>query len=184
DLAPDTTSRVISFVANDGALSSTPANKTVTITAVNSAPVVTTTAGTTAFVEDAGPVVVDSGVTVTDVDSTNLASATVTITNVQDAGLEGLAATACGAFTVGGSGTPTLTITGSQTPATYQTCLASVTYNNSSNTPNPTTRVISFVANDGAASSTPATKNVSVTGANDAPIVVTTAGNTAFVEDG
>ncbi len=181
---PNTTTRVISFVANDGALSSAPANKNVTVAAVNDAPVVTTTAGTTAFVEDAGAVVIDSGVTVTDVDSANLASATVTITNVQDSGAEALTATACGAMTVGGSGTATLTITGSQPLATYQSCLQSVRYNNSSNNPNTTTRVVSFVANDGALSSAPANKNVSVTGVNDAPVVTTTAGNTSFTEDG
>src|SRR6185295_17283034 len=45
------------------------------------APVVTTTGGTTTFTEAGGPVVVDGGVTVTDADSPNLASATVTITN-------------------------------------------------------------------------------------------------------
>jgi hypothetical protein len=184
DLAPDTTNRVISFVANDGALPSNTANKTVTITAINSAPAVTTTAGTTAFVEDAGPVVVDSGVAVNDVDNPNLASATVSITNVQDVGLEGLAASACGAFTVGGSGTATLTISGSQPLATYQSCLQSVTYNNASNNPNTTTRVVRFVVNDGALNSNNGDKNVSVTGANDAPVVTPTAGNTAFTEDG
>jgi hypothetical protein len=185
DLAPDTTNRVISFAANDGALPSNTANKTVTVTAVNSAPTVTTTAGTTAFVEDLGPVVVDSGVTVNDVDNPNLASASVTITNVQDAGLEGLAATACGAFTVGGSGTATLTITGSQPLATYQTCLQSVTYDNASNNPNTTTnRVVRFVVNDGALNSNNGDKTVSVAGTNDAPIVTPTGGNTAFTEDG
>jgi hypothetical protein len=184
DLDPGTTARVISFVANDGALPSNTANKTVTVTAVNSAPVVTTTGGTTAFIEDAGAVVVDNGVTVTDVDSANLASATVTITNLQDGAFEQLNATSCAGLTVGGAGTSILAISGSQPPATYQTCLRSVTYNDTSDTPNTTTRVISFVASDGAASSAPATKNVSVTPSNDAPIVVTTAGNTAFTEDG
>src|ERR1051325_10640620 len=53
----------------------------------NTAPVVTPTAGATTFTEDGPAVVVDSGITVTDADSPNLASATVTITNPQDGAL-------------------------------------------------------------------------------------------------
>jgi hypothetical protein len=180
---PGTTARVISFVANDGALSSTPANKTVTVAAAADAPVVTTTAGSTAFTEDGGAVVVDSGVTVTDVDSTNLASATVTITNPQDGASEVLAASACAGLTVT-PGLNVLNISGSQPVATYQTCLQSVTYDNTSQNPGTTARVVSFVANDGSASSTPATKTVTVAAVADAPVVTTTGGTTAFTEDG
>src|SRR5262249_29042209 len=156
--------------------------KTVTVTSVNDAPVVATTGGTTSFTEDGGAVTVDSGVSVSDVDNANLASATVTITNPQDGSAAVLAATSCGGLTV----TPalnTLSISGSATVASYQTCLRSVTYNNSSQNPSAVTRVISFVVNDGAASSAAATKNVSVTPVNDAPsftspITYTTPGNT------
>ena len=55
------------------------------------APTVATTVGVSAFTEDSPPVVVDAGVTVGDVDNANLASATVTITNVFDTNLETLA---------------------------------------------------------------------------------------------
>ncbi len=180
---PGTTARVISFVANDGAVSSTPATKTVTVTSVPDAPVVTTTIGSTSFTEGGGAVVIDSGVTVTDIDSANLASATVTITNPQDGASEVLAASACAGLTAT-PGLNTLSITGSQSLATYQTCLRSVTYNNSSGNPNTTARTISFVANDGAVSSTPATKTVTVTALPDAPVVTTTGGTTSFTEDG
>jgi hypothetical protein len=180
---PGTTARVISFIANDGALSSSAATKTVTMGAVADAPVVTTTAGTTSFTEDGGAVVVDSGVTVTDADSTNLASATVTITNPQDGASEVLGATACAGLTVT-PGLNTLSITGSQPPATYQACLQSVTYNNSSQNPGTTARVISFVANDGTTSSSAATKTVTVAALNDAPVVTTTGSTTSFTEDG
>src|SRR6185436_14262653 len=137
----------------------------------------------TAFTEDGGAVVVDSGVTVTDVDSANLASATVTITNPQDGASEVLAATSCGSLIVT-PGLNTLSITGSQPPLVYQTCLQSVTYNNTSQNPGTTARVISFVANDGALSSTPATKTVTVAAVPTPPVVTTTAGTTAFTEDG
>ena len=57
------------------------------------APEVTTTAGTTAFTEDGGAVVVDGGVTVTDPDDTNLESATVSLTSAPDGAAETLNAT-------------------------------------------------------------------------------------------
>jgi hypothetical protein len=136
---------------------------------VNDRTVVTTTAGTTVFVEDGGPVVVDAGLTVSDTDSPNLASATVTITNPQNGAAEVLAATACAGLTVT-PGLNTLGITGSQPPAAYQSCLRSVTYDNSSQNRATTPRVLSFVANDGTASSAVANKTVSVVGTDDPPV--------------
>jgi len=181
---PTTTSRVLAFVANDGTSNSNTATKTVSVTAVNNAPVVTTTGGTTSFTEAGGAVVVDAGVTVTDVDNTNLASAAVTITNLLDSGSEVLAATTTGTSITAVYAAPTLTLTGSDTVAHYQQVLRSVTYNNTSQNPTTTTRVISFVANDGTANSNTATKSVSVTAVNNAPVVTTTGGATSFTEAG
>ncbi|HEX3528831.1 MAG TPA: Ig-like domain-containing protein [Thermoanaerobaculia bacterium] len=181
---PSTTARSISFVANDGTANSTPALKSVAITAVNQAPVVTTTGGVTAFTEGGGAVVVDAGVTVTDVDNANLASATVTITNLLDSGAEFLAASTGGTSIVAVYAAPTLTLTGSDTLAHYQQVLRSVTYNNTSQNPTTTTRSIAFVANDGTANSNTGLKSVSVTAVNNAPVVTTTGGATSFTEDG
>ena len=64
-------------MVNDGTLDSNTAAKTVSVTAVNDAPVLAASGGTTAHTENV-PVVVDSGITVTDADSANLASGTVT----------------------------------------------------------------------------------------------------------
>jgi hypothetical protein len=180
---PGTTARVVAFVANDGTASSTAANKTVSLGAVDNAPVVTTTGGSTAFTEDGGPVVVDSGVTVSDVDSANLVSATVTITNPQDGAAEVLAATSCAGLTVT-PGLNTLGIAGSQPLATYQTCLQSVTFDNTSQDPATTPRIVAFVANDGTSSSSAANKTVTVGAIDDAPVVTTTGGTTGFIEDG
>src|SRR5262249_31749731 len=91
--APNTTARVIRFVADDAALASANAAKPVTVTAVNNAPVVPTTGGTTAFTENGPAAQVDSGLAVTDADSPNLASATVTITNLQNGVAESLSFT-------------------------------------------------------------------------------------------
>ncbi len=81
---------------------------------------------------------------------------------------------------------PTMTLTGSATKANWQTALRSITYNNTSNTPNTGNRTINFVVNDGSANSNTAAKTVSVAAANDAPVntvpgAQTTAMNTAKV---
>ena len=61
-------------------------------------------------------------------------------------------------------------IAGSQPIATYTTCLASVTYNNSSQNPTaPPSRIVRFVVNDGALASNNGDKTVSVTPVNDLP---------------
>ncbi len=180
---PGTAARTISFVADDGIVASPPASRTVTVAAVNDAPVVTTSGGATAFTEDAGPVMVDGALTVSDVDDANLASATVAITNPQDGASEVLAASACPGLVVT-PGPNSLTVTGSQPVAAYQACLRSVAYDNASQNPDATPRTVAFAVNDGTAGSAPANKTVTVTAVDDAPVVTTTGGATAFTEDG
>ena len=76
---PSGTDRIISYTVNDGAVDSAAATATVHVTPVNDAPV-TTAGGTLNYTENQAATVIDSGVTATDVDSANLASATVAIT--------------------------------------------------------------------------------------------------------
>ncbi|MBV9549560.1 MAG: hypothetical protein JO256_07800, partial [Alphaproteobacteria bacterium] len=133
-------------------------------------PVVTTSGGTTAALEQVA-IAVDGGLTVSDADSPNLASATVSITG-GFAGSEDLLS-----FTnqngISGSynsATGVLTLSGSSSVANYQAALRSVTYTDQSDTPNTANRTISFSANDGTLSSNIGTKTVSVTAVNDAPV--------------
>ena len=152
---------------------SAPATVTINVEPPNSPPVLTASGAIPIFIENGPPVVavaIDGGITVTDPDvtDTNLESATVTINNPQNGAAEVLAATACGGLTVA-PGLNSLNITGSQPIATYQTCLRSVTYSNSSQNPNTTTRIIAFTANDGTATSNPALVNLTVNAVNDRP---------------
>ena len=91
--------------------------------------------------------------TVTDVDSATLASLTVTITNLLDTGFETLATDVTGTSIVANyavaPGTGTLTLTGPDTLANFQTVLRKVMYLNTGTSPDATPRVIEFVANDG-----------------------------------
>ncbi|MFM1749711.1 MAG: hypothetical protein RLZZ188_3377, partial [Verrucomicrobiota bacterium] len=130
----------------------------VTVTAVNDVPLVdldATASGTGYSVSythgtDAVPLAAAS-VTVTDVDSPTLASATVTLTNPKTGDV--LATTTLPAgitATVSGS---TLTLSGAASPSTYQTALRAVTFANPAGNADTTTRVINVTVNDGTASS-------------------------------
>ncbi|MFM7097610.1 MAG: tandem-95 repeat protein, partial [Gemmataceae bacterium] len=148
----------------------------------NSPPVVTTSGGVTAFTEGNNvtsiPVVVDAAITVNDSDNATLSSGSVAITGAFQTGQDVLAFTNVPA-TMGNiigtfnalTGVLSLSSAGATaTLAQWQTALRSITYTNSSNTPNTSTRTISFKVNDGASDSNLATKQVSVTPVNDTPM--------------
>ena len=89
---PNTSNRTISFQVNDGALNSNLGTQTVSVAAVNDAPVVTTAGGTTAATEQVA-VAIDPTVTVTDPDNTTLVSGTISITGNFQSGQDVLALT-------------------------------------------------------------------------------------------
>src|SRR5205807_7897074 len=75
------TSKTVQFKPNDGSLDSNPATKGLSITPVNDAPTVTTTATDLAYTEGDGAVAADPGITVSDPDSANLSGAKVSISS-------------------------------------------------------------------------------------------------------
>jgi hypothetical protein len=176
------TSRTISFLVNDGTDDSNTATKNIAITPVNDPPVVTTSAGTTAYTEHASAVAIDAALTVSDPDNANLASATVsigagfqpgdTLTFVDTPSITGLYNT--------GSGV--LSLSGSDTVANYQAALRSITFASTSDNP-PATETISFLVNDGTDPSNAATKDIAITPVNDPPTVTTTVGSLAYIEN-
>ncbi|MEA2478371.1 MAG: hypothetical protein QOJ07_293, partial [Thermoleophilaceae bacterium] len=186
---PDSTDRSIAFQATDGSDASNVATKTLTVTPVNDAPVVTTSSGSATFNEDLGPVVVDPGVTVSDVDSTMLAGATASITANFNSAQDVLSFTPPAGSTITGSyasGSGVLTLTGSGTAQQYQDALQSVTYANTSQGPTTGTRTVSFQVSDGAAFnplSTAKTRDVNVVGVNDAPVLGQSSTSTTFTEN-
>jgi large repetitive protein len=182
----------------------------VSITVTNVAPVVDLNGppagigfGPASFTEGAGPVaIVDPAqLTVTDADSTQLASATIVLTNLLDAGAETVtvvcpdlspgcsgAILAADVVSTPAAGTFTLAITRVAPLADYQALLRTLRYNNSS--VNPTTtpdRDITVTVNDRIADNAPvAHAAVTVTADNNAPTItapmsVTTPTNTARI---
>ncbi|WP_218964184.1 hypothetical protein, partial [Nostoc linckia] len=180
---PTTTPRTISFLVNDGSSNSTAVTRNINITAVNDAPVAVATNSAVSYTENANTAI-DSAITLSDTDSSNLASATVSISSGFVSGEDILAFTnqngISGSYN---SSTGVLTLTGSSTVANYQTALRSITYSNSSDNPTTTPRTISFLVNDGSSNSTAVTRNINITAVNDPPVAVATNSAVSYTEN-
>ncbi len=175
--------RTVTWVLDDGSGSfnlSTPVTSTISVTNVNDAPTLSNVATSQSYTEEGPATTLSSAVSVSDPDNVNLASATVKIiggTFVGDGDV--LAATTTGTSITASynSSTETLTLSGADTLAHYQTVLDSVAFNAGENPndygSNPT-RTLTWVLNDGSASnnlSTPVTSTVSITNVNDPPTI-------------
>ena len=142
-----------------------------TITAVNDAPVAANIENTdAAYVENAAPVQVTNAITFSDVDDTDLESATVQITGGFVSTEDVLAFTS--QFDINGTYndvTGILALSGSATLAEYQTVIRSVTYANTSDNPNTADRTVSFTVNDGDLDSNTQTRDITIEAVNDDP---------------
>lgn len=159
-----------SFTVNDGTVDSNTALVSVTVVAVNDPPVLTA-GNTLAYTENDPATVLDPTVTVSDVDSVSLTSATVQITGNYQNGQDVLSfvntPNITGSFT---AATGTLTLTGTDTLSNYEAALRSVTYQNTSDTPTTLARTVTWIGNDGTSDSLPVTSTINVTAINDAPV--------------
>src|SRR5258708_27873053 len=89
---PSTSARTVSITENDGTANSNTVTSTVNVAAVNDAPVLAT-GSTLNYTENAAATAVNTALTVTDVDSGTLASATVSITGGLASGEDALSFT-------------------------------------------------------------------------------------------
>ena len=153
-----------------------------TIAPANQPPVVTTSAGTTAFTEGAdapsAPVAVDPNITVADPDSA-IFNGTVQVTNGV-AGEDVLAfvnndSTLYGNIQqVNAPGGAVIQLESSGSTATleqWQNALRSITYTNSSENPTTTDRIVTFTLTDGTDVGNDATRTVTVAASNDSPTI-------------
>ena len=170
------TAKTIRFVAGDGDDDSLPVTRSVTVTRVNDAPTISTTAAALSYPENAGPLAADAGATITDPDSTQIQGAVVQITGNHVQAQDTLAfANQLGISGAYDDATGTLTLSGTATLASYQAALNAVTYENVDDQPFPLTRTLSFRVTDAeGADSAPATRDVTLGPANDAATVTTT----------
>ncbi|MBF0154364.1 MAG: DUF4347 domain-containing protein, partial [Magnetococcales bacterium] len=173
--------RAISVIVNDGGVDSAPDPGSITVTPVNDPAMVTTSAGPWTFTENDPATIVDAGLTVADSDNATLTGATIVISGNYRNGKDVLSFTPVGAITgVWNAGTGTLTLSGNDTLARYQTALRSVKYQDTSNDPNtaagtaPLSRTIDFRVNDGSGPGAASSVTVSVQPVNDAPVLTVT----------
>jgi hypothetical protein len=178
--------RTVSFQANDGGATdnlSDTVTRDIAITATNDAPSVTTSAGSTPYtIGDTAGVPVDGDLSVADADNANLEGAQVSISAANlESGDELVFATQLGISGAYDSGTGVLTLSGTASPADYQTALRSIKFRHTGSSP-AASKTVEFKVDDGDAESAPATKDIALSAPppNEAPVVTTSTGNTSY----
>ena len=142
------------------------------VTAVNDAPVIATSSGTLATTENAAATAIDTGLNLSDADNTSLLGATISISANFASGQDTLVfANQNGISGSWNAGSGVLTLSGSATLAHYQTALRSVAYANTSDDPSSALRTVSFSVSDGLLTSNVAARSLSVASVNDAPTI-------------
>ena len=122
------------------------------------------TSYTTNFVEGGSAVSIsDVDILITDVDSTNIQSATITLTNFETGDLLNVGGLPPGiSASAYNPATGVVTLTGSASLADYQTAIQAIQFENTGSGSN-TSRVIDVVVNDGSNNSNTATTTINVT---------------------
>ena len=139
----------------------------------NLAPTVAASSGALAYVENNGARVLHAGFTASDPGIANLAGATLQMMGGYAAGEDLLAFVNSNSWGITGkwnAASGTLALAGSSSVSNYQAAVRSVTYQNTSENPSPTTRSVTIVVNDGVLSSLLATRQITVTPVNDPPV--------------
>ena len=185
-VTPNTATRTISFTVIDAsAVTSNTATRTVTVTDTDQTPIVATGGGATNYVAGAGAVIVNPGVSVTDLDNATQSSATVSIASNFHSGEDVLAFTNSNATTFGNIGatydsaTGVLTLTSAGATATdaqWANALSAVTFSSSGT--HFGNRTISFATSDGTKTSATANATLAVL---DQPHLTTDTGSASFV---
>lgn len=184
---PTNGDRTFSFVARDaGGTDGPPATSTISVTAVNSAPVESGIEGTNlAYSENDPATPITDTIAISDFDDTNIESAVIEITSNYANGEDILAFV--DTANISGSWNATLgqlTLSGTDTLANYELALRAVTFQNLSDNPSTATRTVSFTVNDGDDISNIQTRNIDIAAANDAPVAGTIEGtNLVYTEN-
>lgn len=172
-LNPSTNTRTVEFEIYDWDDVSNTVSRNINITNPDATPILADIeSGDLAYTEGNGAVEITSAITVSDIDDTNIESATISITANYFLGEDFLDFTDTGNISGSfASGSGILTLTGSDTKANYQTALRAVTYENTSSDPVNLDRTISFVINDGDNNSNTQSRDVTVATVNSKPVL-------------
>src|SRR5262249_6221290 len=185
--------RTVTWVLNDGAGSfNLSAAQTTTINIANEPPTLTSVASSLAFTQG-NTTTISPSVPVTDFDSANLPSATVSITGGTfsgDGDVLGFSTSGTSITASYNAATETLKLSGIDTLAHYQSVLDSVKFSSgidpTNHGSNPT-RTVTWVVNDGNASlgsSNVSTTTITITPTDNPPTLTTVAPSANFTENG
>jgi hypothetical protein len=156
--------RGISWMVNDGTNSGT-GSSSLSVSTPSNGPVVTA-GGSASYNAGSSPTTLDAGLTISDAESSILDGATIAISSGFLAGDTLSVASVDGISASYVASTGTLTLSGAASLTDYQTELDSVTYASSAGDPTDDgtdySRTISWVVNDGTATSTASTSSLSV----------------------
>ena len=182
----------IQFSVSDGSLTSQIATAFITFAAVNDPPIIDLNGPSpglnfaTTFTEGNISVAITSPLlTLVDVDSTELHSVSVQLTNVQQRTGEVLSVirNIVGIVTAYNSSTNLLTIEGPSPTMNFELVLRSLVYQNSVPEPIPGVRMVTIMASDGEDSSNQVTSTITVIGVNDPPVISLQPSGNSFVEE-
>ncbi len=189
-----TTPFTYTAVDNQGMASTTPATGTITVTPVNDAPVVNF--GSITYTENGAPIAIVKDFSITDVDSTELSSAKITLTGIRAEDLivsqyyKGGTDGTTGTTDLGisyklsndANGNIVIDLTGKASVANYETLIKSITYADNSENPSTTPRGVTIAVTDVDANGTNNQtvvhdSQINVIAVNDAPVVNAATGN-------
>tara|TARA_R100000908_G_scaffold23815_4_gene9835 strand:- start:60017 stop:67576 length:7560 start_codon:yes stop_codon:yes gene_type:complete len=174
-VSPSTALRQIDFEVFDWDDISNTVSRNINIIANNSTPSLSGIAGADLIYNEGSGAVDGSAaftVSISDVDNTNMESATIAITNNYFLGEDELGfPNQLGITGSWNSTTGILTLTGTASLADYQTALEAVTYENLSADPVELVRTISFTVNDGISNSNTESRGLDVVATNSQPIL-------------
>jgi len=171
----------LSGASGGHSFSTTPAAVTILDNDAANSPPVLSGLDNMAYTEGNGAVVIDTGITLTDSDSPNMASATIKITGNYHSGDDFLSIAATdliGAVSSWDGATGTLTLTGTTSLANYVSMLEHLKYANTSGDPHTDLRTVTWTVNDGTDASAPQTSTITVTAVNTPPTDIAIASST------
>ena len=191
---PSTAQRVVRIALNDGDGATRIVHKLVNVVAVNDAPVIGAFDTAITYTEGNAALLLDADVNVTDVDSANFDTGSLTVylnaaleatdrlevrhqgTGSGQIGVSGanvsFEGTVLGTFTGGADAAPlVITFNASATPVAVQALVRNLTYRNVSENPSTAQRVVRIALNDGDGATRTVHKLVNVVALNDAPVI-------------
>ncbi|MFM7426568.1 MAG: cadherin domain-containing protein [Elainella sp.] len=156
---------------------------TIAVNNLNDPPRVTTSTSSLSYREGGTPLVIDSGLTISDIDSTELLGGTVRLRGAA-AGQDQLNFQNQNGIT--GSFDPTsgvLTLSGTAPLTAYEQALRSITYSNTSSTLSSGSRTVEFSVRDAFSSSNFAPRAIQIISVDTAPVVTLAAPELAYAEN-